>query len=355
MDETRRGALLKEYSEVAHNFRLLSDIRFKLLTALPIATAAAVALKGGALDFERFGLSLFGLVVTLGLATYNARNDQLYDELVGRAASIERSLGLPDGYFANRPRAWLDVPLVPLGNLRWKIDHRIGIAAIYAASVALWASGVLAPTLEFVRRVYPGLPARTLEFVKRLFLDLPPPTLEFVRPVYLFFAVRDPAIVVNSLAITLAIVLTVLGILIIWKHKERREKKLREWAAEAVEMATGLTAGSVVENKDLLSRCVKLSGEKPKTIWLRAQFYRELDAESVGHYLPSGSPKVTAAHMVANLTDLSAGWLFDCATNRRGMTAQTDRQPGLVHASATNWSEWLLLLGGVISVLLVSA
>jgi len=61
-----------------------------------------------------FALSLFGLVATIGLATYNARNDQLYFELVGRAAAIERSLDLPDGAFANSPvhgnvsgcRAW---------------------------------------------------------------------------------------------------------------------------------------------------------------------------------------------------------------------------------------------------------
>jgi hypothetical protein len=139
MDATRREALLKEYSEVGYNFRLLTDIRFRLLALLPIAAAAAAALKGDALGAQGFGLSLFGLVATLGLATYNARNDQLYDELVGRAASIERSLGLSDGAFANRPRAWLELP--SRGRLRWSIDHRTGVTIIYGATVALWASG----------------------------------------------------------------------------------------------------------------------------------------------------------------------------------------------------------------------
>lgn len=290
MDATRREALLKEYSEVGSNFRLLTDIRFKLLALLPIATAAAAALKGDGLGIGGLGLSLFGLVATLGLATYNARNDQLYDELVGRAASIERSLGLPDGAFANRPRPWLDVPL---GRLHWSIDHRIGVTTIYAASVALWAYGVLAPALEFVRRVY-------------LLLGLPR------------FAVTDPAIVVSMFAFILAIVLTLLGTFVIGKHKKSRAKALRAWAAEAVRTATGLTMGNVAESETLLSLCVNLSGEGQETIRLRAQFYSKVDPESLRHYLPSGSQEVTAAHIVALLTDLPARWLFDCATNRRG-------------------------------------
>ena len=89
MNATRRDALLKEYGEVGNNFRLLTDIRFKLLALLPIAAAAAAALKGDALDTQAFGLSLFGLVATLGLATYNARNDQLYDELRRELPEVE--------------------------------------------------------------------------------------------------------------------------------------------------------------------------------------------------------------------------------------------------------------------------
>jgi hypothetical protein len=286
MNATRRNALLKEYSEVGDNFRLLTDIRFKLLTLLPIAAAAAAAIKHDALGTQAFGLSLFGLVATLGLATYNARNDQLYDELVGRAASIERSLGLPDGYFANRPRAWLEVPL---GKLRWPIDHRTGVTTIYAASVALWTSGVIAPALELVRRA-----------------NLPQ------------FAVSDPAIGVNISAIALAIILTALGLLFIRTHKKRRDGKLRKWAAEAVKTAAELPLETIGESKRLLSLCVWLSGERTTTISSRAKFYAKLDEDTVSYYLPTGSQLITAAHIVALLTNLPARWLFECATNRDG-------------------------------------
>src|SRR4051794_28339270 len=106
-EQERREALLSEYAEVSSNFRLLTEIRFKLLGFLPVAAAAAAAFKPEGTAPGRIPFALFGIAATVALVTYNKRNDQLYNELVGRAAAIERAIGVPDGAFANRPNAWL--------------------------------------------------------------------------------------------------------------------------------------------------------------------------------------------------------------------------------------------------------
>ena len=141
----RGAALLAEYTEVNQNFRLLTEIRFKLLAFLPLIAAAGLAAAGvgrasGAAPGLEGAIFLFGLVVTCALATYNARNDQLYVRLVARAAEIERELELPDGSFNRRPTAWLEISF---GFGRWPIGHVSGVSAMYGATIALWLTGLL--------------------------------------------------------------------------------------------------------------------------------------------------------------------------------------------------------------------
>jgi hypothetical protein len=289
MDTSRREALQKEYSEVLSNFRLLTDIRFKLLGLLPIATAAAAAVK-----FEKgsspvpLPLALFGLVATIGLVTYNTRNDQLYDELVSRAASIERSLGLPDGAFANRPRAWYAIKS-PVG--RWRVDHRPGVGTVYAASIALWLFAVLSALVEFIRCFYVGL-------------GLPP------------FRVADPSLWVNVTAFFLAIAITCLGITVITKQRENRKEEMENLAASAVELALPIKLAKAAKDPDFIEYCAKLADNSYNATEARARFYAELDAESLCHYLPHGSKEISTCHFVALLTDLSPRQIFDWATKR---------------------------------------
>jgi hypothetical protein len=301
MDERREEALLKEYSEVCQNFRLLTDIRFKLLAVLPIASAVAVALKTGSATAPWLGLSLFGLIVTLGLVTYNMRNDQLYDVLVGRAATIERSLGLPDGGFAQRPRPWL---VIDLGWKKWNVDHRTGVHTIYVASGALWLFGVFASVLEYARQAYVGL-----GFPSRFIPE----------------ALADPSIWVNLTAFGLTALVTYRAVKAIQRQRDTTFKALQESACRAVQTAMPLKLSELQKNGAFLQNCAILSGAETKVerkkIRDRLQFYAELHPNLLNYYMLQGSNHpgsdpgtnaVSASHLVALLTDLPGRWIYVC-------------------------------------------
>jgi len=99
------SSLQKEYGEVTNGFRALTDIRFRLLSFLPLVTGgtfAAIVFNRPIDNIRTVILGVFGLTVTAGVATYNSRNAQLYNELVGRAAAIEP---LPTATLTANPKA----------------------------------------------------------------------------------------------------------------------------------------------------------------------------------------------------------------------------------------------------------
>jgi hypothetical protein len=132
-DDRTNEIALAEYKEVVTQFRTLTDIRFKLLTYLPLGTVAAAVFVPTTSDLvKKPAISAFAFVVTLCIATYDKRNDQHYDELVSRAAELERELQIEHGSFSNRPKSWLKYGFVP-------VTHRWPIGLIYAAAASLWA------------------------------------------------------------------------------------------------------------------------------------------------------------------------------------------------------------------------
>lgn len=301
MNAQRREALLKEYSEVCTTFRTLTDIRFRLLAILPIAAAATAAWKGGESRFgpEGLALSALGLAATLGLIIYNARNDQLYDALVGRAGFIERSLGLPDGMFAGRPRAWLTISLF---GLRWPINHGQGIGFIYGASVWLWLGSVLASLLaEVSQRISPNLPAGLIHLI--------------------------------AFVVAFAIVLDVGSR--IRRHQKDHSKKMGVHAARATKLAHDLLTSKpgwhqaktlcdeAPENAKLLKECTRLILGKSETrktmkgalttIKSRACYLRKMSESSTSPYFFAESTHQIAAQYVAFLTELPSRWILDRA------------------------------------------
>lgn len=284
LDKTRRAVLLAEYGEVNDNFRLLTDIRFKLLALIPLAIVVAVAglgvassAAGGAeVSAWTVALFLFGLLVTVGLATYNARNDQLYLWCVTRGAEIERELGIYDGFFAFRPNAWLDLGF---GSRRWQIGHSRSINAIYGAAAALWGTGLLAAGLTI--------------------------------------GDEDPAAGVYAVAAGVAVAATIAVSLAVKEQKRRRRDSIHAAGEQAIEYARQVRVVRTPEKfpeiayGQLVEACVHLigrehaarkrGGEVAKRIELLAAMP---ESERRRYGIEHGDPEEADRNYVAVLVDL---------------------------------------------------
>lgn len=140
LDEQRQAVLLALYGEVCAGSRALTDVRFKLLGLLPIASVAVLitllsAAHGSAplSAFERTGVSMLGLLFTAAVRLYDLRNTELYNDLVGRGRQIEAELGIHTGHFRGRP------------NSHGWIQHDIAVRAVYALSALGWLCVALQP------------------------------------------------------------------------------------------------------------------------------------------------------------------------------------------------------------------
>jgi hypothetical protein len=290
---------LKEYSEVVQQFRTLTDIRFKLIGFLPAVTALSAIVgaqawrQAGAITFA---LSLFGLVVVLGLINYSVRNDQLYDELVGRAASLERSLRIRDGSFAFRPHPWF--------HIGWTIDHGNALALIYGASAGIWLTGVLAPLLEFFRWAY-------VEQLKR-------PAV---------FLVKD----IQSWEIGTAAVMAMSIVILTQRRaemaRESQRRKMRAAGIEAMRLLKGVLGGSagpkdfdifIAEVLLLASKHRCSEEERVKRIAaLKSRYAFYTNPENAERFLPGVSERDFPAYLIGAMCDLPPRWIADWDSGRR--------------------------------------
>jgi len=258
---------LAEYKEAAAQFRLLTDIRFKLLAYLPLGTIATVFLtKGDGHLASQPAIAAFAFVATVCLAAYNKRNDQHYDELVSRAAELERKyLGLGHGTFTDRPGSWLMIFGV-------KIEHRWPIGLLYAATAAFWAY----------------LLARSLADAARL-----------SRPVPDMLGLAAAVVVIGAWQLVRAI-------------EEDRRKALRGFVKDLQKQLVRTSppeAGILGEVKATLMRECSHFGLRQAAIERRAEHHWPAYAER--HDLTA------ASEFLAATIDLPARWIEDVWTGRR--------------------------------------
>ena len=310
-EQQLRESRLAEYKEVAQNFRTLTEIRFKLLGFLPITTALIALSTAWSKGEISVPLSLFGLAVTLALIVYNERNNQLYDELVARGAELERLLGLPDGNFSQRPKAWLKIRPIPV-----TIEHGWPIGIIYRASIVAWLFMLFSPFFHWLG-------------AKHLSLG--------------FFHIPKAGTLPTLLPLVIA--LSFCQLFFRWFKKQRtdREKSMREQAVEAVDGLSALKF-SLPQQADIdawhtiFSNAARLrGGEYQKefgTVFRRARFYLSKDWmqwKSNMYYPlpPSKSPCVfgetTAAYIIGLVTDLPPRWLIDVHSGRRGSKKESEK------------------------------
>lgn len=131
--------LTLDYEQTLAYFHSLHEVRFKLLAFLPALTGLAVVLAPpNTTPAQQFALACIGLIVTLGITSYDQRNSVIYDRLVCRARFLEKKLAfypLPDdiggGPFHCRP------PLKKIAGvlLVWHIQ---GLTLVYSASITAW-------------------------------------------------------------------------------------------------------------------------------------------------------------------------------------------------------------------------
>lgn len=318
---SKRDALKKEYSEVAQNFRLLTNIRFRLLSFLPLFSALAAVLVKESKSIsatDQALLSLLGVSISLGLVSYDARNNQLYDELIGRAADIERTLGVPDGQFGTRPRPWLEYPY----PLKWKVDHRNALRLIYLSAVLIWMCLFFGLVFQVIGRrpdVFGGSHSEIFEWAGILF--------GFV------------------------LTLTIDGWLRV--QREDREDRIRLLLRNAYRFARNAPEPTkLLRSKPFIDACVDVilgqaglsARGKGKAQFAetaaRANFLAERSPEERRRYVVDAPASALAAAIVAQLTDYPPRYVFDCGEDRRGRIAKQEAKARHTNApSASSFSD----------------
>jgi hypothetical protein len=142
------------YEQINNNFRMLTDIRFKLLALVPTVGGIAVYVlsrmiagaapqtavsstmlpPGANFDYPMVGfLSILGFLATLGIVFYDQRNSELYGLLIDGGNKLEDMLSAPlrNNFRGRRAGRRKLIGLVPM-------KHDTGLALIYAPLLGAW-------------------------------------------------------------------------------------------------------------------------------------------------------------------------------------------------------------------------
>jgi hypothetical protein len=139
--------ILFDYEQALQTYRMLADIRFKLLALVPLISGAAIAFLTTDPVPASSGIVLaggvFGLLITLGITIYDQRNTQIMNVSRLRARELKEILPLPlGGHFQQMPPKEL--------KLLWCMNVWAdrGLALIYGTVLAAWVFLITRTTID---------------------------------------------------------------------------------------------------------------------------------------------------------------------------------------------------------------
>lgn len=146
-----QGLLQMDYEQTMEQFKVLADIRFKLIAIVPILAGTAIAFFAGAnlKPYSTLPLGILGFIATLGMIIYELHNTLYYERCSTRAVHLESLLGFPHfselpgnaaepgGVFTERYKD-SNAPQQNLAGII-PVRHHIGLSLIYGASLARWS------------------------------------------------------------------------------------------------------------------------------------------------------------------------------------------------------------------------
>lgn len=133
----RQDLLLKLYDQTCTTWRMLVDVRFKLLALVPTVSLVSLATVFGAQDTPKYLspqlrllFAVLGFIATIGLLIYDLRNSKLHNDLISRGRKIEDELGVDTCVFRGRKEAW------------GIINHSAATTLIYGVALLAWISAI---------------------------------------------------------------------------------------------------------------------------------------------------------------------------------------------------------------------
>jgi hypothetical protein len=153
---TEDEKLRLDYEQTNQTYRMLTDIRFRLLALIPIFSGAGVALLAANGKPEiMFAGGLLGGAASFGVILYDLRNTHLYDAMQQRLRVLEALIG----FHETRPYVEAKVGgnnlRRPSRRFRFfgiRVAHDYGLGVIYSAVLSGWSWLVANGLLGLLRK-----------------------------------------------------------------------------------------------------------------------------------------------------------------------------------------------------------